>query len=172
MPDLTKLHYENEDIKIEAITSKEQVNELVKNSKNVSKKMKKMMKKDIEKSLNQRPRILLIKCKKTNELLGEICVLQTTRDGTVVGIMPELYVHKTTTSQYGQVIQFINSSLEVLGCKKLVIMAMHDDHVDTLLELGFCTIQPSNLKEYFGHEMLIISFTRFNIKGFLTKNIE
>lgn len=170
MLDLTKLNYKNNELKIEVMTSKEQIKELVKTSKHVRKNAKKNMQKDLEKNLNQAPRVLLIKDKKNNELLGEIAVTQTTVDGTVIGIMPELYVHKTTKNQYAEVIQFLSSSVEILGGKKIVIMAMHDEHADALLELGFCKLYQNDLQEYFGIEMLRVCFNEFNIKGFFTQD--
>lgn len=158
--------YENENIKIEIMSSKEDAEALAKCSTRANESQKKELQLDLENSMEKSKSCFLVK-NKENELLGDIFIFPTVPSFKIIGLMIGFHFDKIPIAEYQNIIKFFNSSLDVLGCEKLVVTPISGQHIQQLLDMGFSAIGIKELKNYFEIEMLTMLSACQNVKAFM-----
>jgi len=168
MPDLTKLHSENDEIKIEPLSTKELARELAKKSIMVPEIHKKTFQKDLEKTFIKNKIAYYIARERTNnKFLCENLILPAAKNCHSYYLLSGFHFNDISIRQYKQVIKIFTAIFENLN---FLVVVIHDEHLKALQELGFYRISSKDFDKYFDIEMLSLVLSISKVKTIMIKN--
>lgn len=168
MVNLNKFRYENDKIKIQLLNSREKIRELVKNMKNIStKSQRNKIQKNFEILLGF-GRVLVIKDKK-NKMLADMLVGPLKEDESSISFMIGTHVNNITTNQYKEVVKFLYNSIKIQNNAEIVAIAIHQEQIIALKDLGFYQINLNKIDKFFDEKAFTVTLLSFDVKAFMSK---